>query len=240
MATYANIQSKIYFLTKTNATSFPSSDMTVLANNAMDRVASLIMQSDGRWEYDDTNQPSTDQGDGTGGFPVATTALVSGQQDYTFAVSHLNVKRLELKDEEGKWRKLIPIDQADVYDQSITDFMTGGGTPVYYDKMGTSIMLYPTPDYSQSASLKVFFTRGPITIQSSDMSSTTTKPGFNSLYHDLIALWVAYDYSMANGLPNANQLMVEIQRKEDALKEDFALRSKDEHIRIGAKKYRFN
>jgi hypothetical protein len=77
-------------------------------------------------------------------------------------------------------------------------------------------------------------------IQSSDISSTTVKPGFNSLYHDLIALWVSYDYAVANGLPNANQLMVEITRKEEALKEDFALRSQDEHIRISGKKYKFN
>lgn len=240
MATYANIQSKIYFLTKTNATSFPSADMIVLANNAMDRVASLIMQSDGRWQFDDTNQPSSDQGDGTGGLPIATTALVSAQQNYTFAVNFLNVERVELKDEDGNWRKLQPIDQADVYDQSITDFMTGGGTPAYYDKLGNSVLLYPTPDYSQSASLKVYYSRPPIVIQSSDISSTTTKPGFNSLYHDLIALWVSYDYAVANGLPNANQLMVEITRKEEALKEDFALRSQDEHIRISGKKYNFN
>lgn len=240
MSTYANLQSKIYFLTKTNSTSFTSTDMVVLANNAMDRVASLIEASDGRWNFDDTNQPTTDQGDGTGGLPVATTALVSGQQDYTFAVNFLNVERVELKDEEGNWRKLQPIDQADVYDQSLTDFMTGGGTPVYYDKLGASIVLYPTPDYAQAASLKVWYSRPPVLIQSSDISSTTTKPGFNALYHDLIALWVAYDYSMANGLPNANQLMVEIQRKEEALKEDFTLRSADEPLKISAKKYSFN
>lgn len=238
--TYGNIQAKIYFLTKTNSASFPTSDMVVLANNAMDRVASLIEQADGRWTFDDTNQPTTDQGDGTGGLPVATTAITSGQQDYTFGVNFLNVERVELKDEDGNWRKLQPIDQADIYDQSLTDFMSGGGTPLYYDKIGASILLYPSPDFSQSASLKVWYSRPPMVIQSSDISSTTTKPGFNSLYHDLIALWVSYDYGVANGLPNANQLMVEIQRKEEALKEDFALRSADEHIRIGAKKYNFN
>lgn len=229
---YGNLQSKVYFLTKTNVTSFPNADMAILANSAMERIGSLITQSDGRWEFDDSNQPITDQGDGTGGLPIATTTITSAQQDYTFAFNFLNIERVELKDEEGKWRKLIPIDQADVYDQSITDFMSGGGTPMYYDKMGVSILLYPSPDYTQSASLKVFYTRGPITVQSSDISSTTAKPGFNSLYHDLVALWISYDYTMANGLPNTNQLMIEIQRKEDALREDFSLRSKDEHIRL--------
>lgn len=240
MATYANIQSKIYFLTKTNSTSFPTSDMLVLANNAMDRVASLIEFADGRWNFDDSNQPATNVGDGTGGLPIATTSLVSGQQDYALSVSFLNIERVELKDESGRWRKLQPIDQADVYDQSITDFMSGGGTPMYYDKIGSSIMLYPTPDYSQANSLKVWVSRPPILILASDISSTAVKPGFNALYHDLIALWVSYDYAVANGLPNANQLMVEIQRKEEALKEDFALRNVDDRLKISAKKYNFN
>lgn len=235
MATYANIQNKVYFLTKTNVYSFPNSDMAILANNALERITSLINQSDGRWSFDDTNQPTTDQGDGTGGSPIATTALVSGQQDYTFAVSHLNIERIEIKDSTGAWRKLTPIDQTDVYDQSITDFMSGGGTPLYYDKIGASLFLYPNPNYSQSASLKVFFTRGPIGVNTTDISSTTTKPGFSVLYHDLVALWIAYDYAVANGLPNANQLMADIQIKEDALKEDFTLRSRDEHIRLGAR-----
>ncbi len=224
---YSNILSKVYFLTKTNATSFPIADITILANNAMDRIVSLIMQADGRWEFDDNNQPLTDQGDGTGGLPIATTSIVSGQQDYGFATSHIAVERMEIKSSAGDWSKLIPIDQADVYDQSVTNFMSGGGTPLYYDKIGTSLLLYPTPNYSLAAALKVFFTRPPIYFLTSD---TTKSPGFNALYHDIVALWVAYEYAIANALPNASQLEAQIMKKEDALKEDFAMRSKDEHL----------
>lgn len=203
--------------------------MVILANNALERVVSIINQSDGRWEFDDSNQ--TD-------LPIATATITTSQQDYTMDVTQLNVERVEVKDTQGKWQKLIPIDQADIYDQSITDFMSGGGVPVYYDKIGVSIFLYPTPNYTQASSLKVYFSRPPVSILASDISSTSTSPGFNKLYHDLIAYWVAYDYAMANGLPNANQLMVEIQRKEDALKEDYALRSKDEHLKLSARKIR--
>lgn len=228
MSTYGSLQGKVYFLTKTNVNSFINSDMAVLATHALNRVASLIMQADGRWEFDDSNQ--TD-------LPIATTALVSGQQDYALAITHINIERVELKDSTGNWRKLTPIDQADVYDQSVTSFMGTNGTPLYYDKMASSVFLYPTPNYSQSASLKVYFTRPPSALLSSDISSTTVSPGFNALYHDLVALWIAYDYALANGLPNANQLMVEIERKEDALKEDFALRSKDEHVGLRPRQY---
>lgn len=230
--TFSNICSKVYFLTKTNATSFPIADITILANNAMDRVTSLIFQADGRWQFDDTNQPATDQGDGTGGLPIATTSLVSGQQDYRFAVSHLGIERVEFKNTDGAWTLLKPIDQADVDGESLTDFYSTDGDPIYYDKIGNSIMLYPAPDFSQSASLKVYFSRPPIRFTVSD---TTIQPGFNALYHDLIPLWVSYEYGVANGLPNADRIKVEIQEKEDALKEDYSLRNRDEHINLSSK-----
>ena len=222
--TFSNIISKVYFLTKTNVTSFPTADLTILANNAMERVVSLIIRADNHWQWDDTTQPTTDQGDGTGGLPIATTALVANQQDYTFATSHLEISRVELKDTSGNWRLLTPIDQHDIK-TSLTDYMKTAGQPVRYDKIGASILLYPKPDYSQAASLKVWFTRPPIYFAVSD---TTKAPGFNTLYHDLVPLWISYDYAMANALPNANQLMVEIVRKEEELLSGYDKRSKDE------------
>jgi len=226
----SDITNKIYLLTKTNATSFPTASMLICINNAYERVASLIFSADGRWQFDDSNQ--TD-------LPIATTTITTGQQDYSLATTHLNIQRVEVKDTNGNWQKLLPIDKADVYDQSITDFMKGGGTPLYYDKFGTTIMLYPSPSYTQAASLKLYFDRGPVLFTSAEVSTGTKTPGFNNLYHDLIPLWASYDYALANGLKNANQLMVEIQRKEEALKEDFALRSADEHLKLSPRKLRY-
>lgn len=222
--TYNDIKSKIYLLTKTNATSFPVADLTILANNALDRVASIIMKSDGRWQWDDTNQ--TD-------LPIATTGLVTDQQDYSMDVDHLEVTRVEIKDQNGNWVLIDPIDQQDLYDQSLTDFLKSSGQPRFYDKIGNSFFLYPKPDYTQAASLKVWFKRGPSYFTTSD---TTKTPGFSTLYHDLIPLWVSYDYGLANGSSNVNLLMQEIQRKEEALREDYSLRAKDEHIKLSARR----
>lgn len=230
--TFTNILAKVRFLTKTNSTSFTSADIAILANNAMERLTSLIFQADGRWQFDDSNQPATDQGDGTGGLPIATTSLVSGQQDYRFAVTHLGVERVEVLDSAGNWTLLQPIDQRDVDNQAISDFYSTNGAPIYYDKIGNSILLYPAPNYSLAASLKIYFTRPPTYFTSSD---TTKTPGINALYHDLIALWPAYEYAIANGLPNADRIKVEIQEKEDALKEDYTLRSQDEHLNLSSK-----
>lgn len=218
--TLDQIRTKSYFLTSSNANSFPDTTLVVEANNALERCVYLINHSDGRWQFDDTN--NTD-------LPIATATLTTNQQDYSFATSHLEISRVEVQDQNGNWSKLVPIDQSDVYNQSLTDFMKTAGTPFYYDKIANSIFLYPKPNYTQSASLKIYFKRGPSYFLTSD---TTKTPGFNALYHDLIPLWIAYNFAVANGKANASQIMSEIQLREDSLKEDYALRSKDEGIRL--------
>lgn len=225
---YTDIVAKAYFLTSTNSTSFPIAQVTVEANNALERVASLIMQSDARWQWDDSN--NTD-------LPIATTGLVANQQDYTLAVSHLDILRVEVQDTNGSWRKLIPIDQADIYGTSLTDFMKTAGAPYYYDKLGASVFLYPKPNYTQASSLKIWFQRGPSYFAVTD---TSKSPGFNVLYHDLIPLWIAYNFALANGKENGSNLGAEIKSKEDALQEDYALRAKDDHNGIRARPQRWN
>lgn len=220
---YTDIKNKIYFLTSTNSTSFSDATLVLEANNAMERIVSLINSADGRWQFDDAN--NTD-------IPIATTDLVANQQDYSLTTSHLEITRAEIKDSNGNWNKLQPIDQSDVYNQSLTDFMKTAGLPIYYDKLGNSLFLYPKPNYSQTASLKLFFERGPNNFVSND---TTKIPGFNSLFHDLIPLWVAYNFALANGKANATSLMTEIQQRELALQEYYALRAHDEPIRLKAR-----
>ncbi len=230
--TFSQMCSKVYFLTNTNSTSFPIADLTAAINNANERVVSLIRSSDSRWQWDDPNQPATDQGDGTGGLPIATTTITNGQQDYALTTGFLSILRVEVKDSSGNWKLLTPLDQVDIYDQSVTDFLKGGGLPTYYDKLGNSVILYPSPNYTQSASLKVFFERAPIAFTTGD---TTKQPGFNSLYHNLLPLWVSYDYALSKGLTKANLIFQDIQLLEDQLKEDYSLRNKDDRPRMEAK-----
>ena len=225
-----DIVNKTYFLTKTNSSSFPSADMLILINNALERVHSLIDTADGRWQFDDNNQ--TD-------LPIATTALVADQQDYSLANSHLRITRVEVKDESGNWRLLKAMDEEDVSDTAMSEFEETSGVPVYYDKLGISVFLYPKPSYSQAASLKIYYDRGPALYTSGEVTTGTKQPGFNSLYHDLIPLWVSYEYAFANGLPTANKFLEEINRKEDMLVKDFSSRSKDDRVIITPKPINF-
>lgn len=219
--TIADIVSSVYMKTKTNSTSFTAANMLIYINNAYNRVVSLILQADGRWQWDDDNQ--TD-------LPIATTTVTSGQQDYSISVSHLKVLRVELKGNGGTYfTKLEPIDIADR--EYIVDNTTTG-VPEYYDIQGGSVFLYPIPNYTQAASLKIYFQRGPAEFTSGEVTTGTKKPGFNSLYHDLIPLWVAYNYAIDNGLPSAAGFLSEIQRKEAEIPIDYGKRNKDDKDRF--------
>lgn len=220
---FTTILSEARRFTKTNSTSYTTADITESANRAFDRVVSLIRQANGRWSWDDSN--NTD-------LPVYTTDLVTDQQDYELDPDHYGVFRVEVKDEAGNWTKLMPFDQADVFDQSVTDFLSGSGVPQYYDKLGNSILLYPKPSYAQADSLKLWCERGPSYFATTD---TTKTPGFNPMFHRILPLWAAYDYAAINGLAAADRFKNDIMELETALVEHYARRDKDEHIRLKAR-----
>lgn len=218
--TFTEILTEARRLVKADSTSYPTSEITASANRAYDRVVALIREAEGRWQWDDTN--NTD-------LPIATTALTDGQQDYALDPTHYEIERVEVQDEVGGWHKLMPIDHADVYDQSVTDFLATAGTPAHYDKIGNSILLYPTPSYTQSASLKVWYKRGPSYFTTSD---TTKTPGFNTLFHRLIPLHSAHDYAFINQLSVDSSLVSAIALMEDDLTNHYARRDRDDHIRL--------
>ncbi len=203
-------------------------------NDGLDRVTSLILQSDGRWAFDDTN--FTD-------YPIATANLVttagSEQQDYPFAVTHLKVLRVEVKDSTGAWHKLIPFSEKDLYDQSLTDFLSVAGMPKYYDKLANSVFLYPKPlagAVTASAGLKVYFQRPPSYFTTAD---TTKVPGFNSLYHKLVALIACRDYSLDKSLDSAKQLAERVAQMEQDMQDNYSMRDKDEKIQLRARPKRY-
>jgi hypothetical protein len=217
--TFTEILTETRRLTKTNSNTYPTSEITNSANRSLDREVALIRQSEGRWQWDDSN--NTD-------YPEATTAISDGVNNYTLDPTHYRIERVEVKDTNGIWTRLIPFDEKDV-PGSLTEFRDEEGTPRYYDKKGNSLLLTPTPDYSQGASLKVIYQRGPSYFTASD---TTKTPGFNTLFHQLVPLWCAYDYALINQMDIRADLEKEIYKMEAQLIDYYSLRDKDEHIRL--------
>ncbi len=195
---------------------------TSLANDALDSIASDILDTDTRWQWDDTNY--TD-------FPIGMLDLVDGQRDYTLDVSHLKILRVEAKDISGNYYPLIPIDNQDLRDRGIspTEFLETNGLPQYYDKIANSIMLYPQPATDQvtiANGLKVEFQRGAEYYETTD---TDKEAGFVSLYHKLIPLMASYDYAVSNEMTNkANFLLGKIEQERAKLRRFITKREKDE------------
>lgn len=218
--TFTEILTEARRLVKADSTSYPTAEITESANRACDRTVSLIRESEGRWQWDDTN--NTD-------LPIATADLTDGQQDYSLDPTHYEMERVEVKDETGAWTKVQPIDQADLYDQAMSDFLTTEGVPQYYDKIGRSILLYPTPSYTQADSLKVWYKRGPAYFTAGD---TTKTPGFNGLFHRLVPLSCAYDYAFINQLSVATDLQNAVALMEQDLTNHYARRDRDDRVRL--------
>lgn len=224
--TISDVVSRVYFLTGTNVNSFPAADMLISINTAYNRVASLIDKNDARWQWDDLN--NTD-------LPIATTSLVSGQQDYSLATSHLTIDRIEIKDSAGNWTELSQIDQQMLKGgrkTALLAYRNVTGLPLEYDVVGASVFLYPIPNYSLASSLKIYFTRGPAEFTSAEVTAGTKSPGFNSLFHDLIPLWVAYDYLVVKIPQLATSVMNAILLKEKSIEEFYGQRDRDTRARM--------
>lgn len=195
---------------------------TSLSNQSLNDVSIIAMGSDDRWQYDDTNY--TD-------YPIATTGTVANQHDYVLSASHLRITRVELKDSDNNWTVLRPIDLADI-PNARDEFMNESGRPMYYDKLSNSLFLYPAPDYTQDASIRVYFQREPNYFTSTD---TIKEPGFASIFHRLVSLKACLDFSIANNLTDKiTVLNIKIKEKEEEIKKFFGRKNRDERLTIRA------
>ena len=199
---------------------------TNLLNSSLDKVTNLILQCDGRWQYDATNY--TD-------LPIGRTDLVNGQQDYLLSTSHLKVVRVEVLDAEGKWVKLEPIDINEIEESGMVDYLDTPATPKYYDIQGESIFIYPKAQTgyvtlgTDTKGLKLYFQRGPSYFLTTD---TTKEPGFASTFHRLVERWACYDYALNRQLPIAKSLRDEISILEQELQDHYNARQPDDPIKF--------
>lgn len=208
------------FLVDTDNNTYPIEQKTRNFNNAGNYASALIIGCDGTWQWNDTNYTT---------LPIGTDSLTNGQQTYRFASEHLFVLAVEIKDTNGNWLKLKPIDLYSSDTNTITDFMKTPGVPQYYDKSSDVITLYPAPNYTQAASLKVHYQTKLTQFLTTD---TTKEPGFAPHLHRYLSICVAYDWAVAKQHPKMNWLANEKTRYEQEIVKFYSRRTKDEVRRI--------
>ena len=189
-------------------------------NNAYSRVASIIMEADGRMQWDDPNHTNA---------PVADFDLVNGQKKYevfealpTALQDWLQVEAVNILDENDNGIKLKSIDIKDMQGAE-SEFQDTDGTPKYFDFDGAEVKLYPSTNYDKTAGGTFFFKRAPSYFASTD---TTKVPGFATLYHELLPLWASYWWGVDKGLENARAIRGEIRELEEHLRLFYTKRDK--------------
>jgi len=198
-------------------------NFTRRVNRRYSEIDHIIFTAHGTWEYDDSNKTT---------LPIATTDLVDNQQDYELPDEALQIDRVEVKDINGEWHKLKPIDKMEVR-EALDEYFSTAGIPKYYDLVGRSLILYPKPDTSQTGTtgaLKAYFTRASTSFVYDD---TIKEPGFAKPFHYLLAVGAALDYAISYEEWNkANQLRAEWNRGVEALKKFYGLRHREKRARL--------
>lgn len=181
-----------YWEAGADSNSYPIADVTRQANIGLDEAVTIILGADGKWNFDDTN--ATD-------LPIGATDLITGQNDYSFDEEYLAIRAIEMITPQGNWTKLIPLDNTDLQEgESFSALETGTGVPTHYKKMGSSIILIPTPNYNYrlveegTAGIRAFFQRN---ISYFVVGDTTKTPGFAGHLHKFLSLHIAEAYCRA-------------------------------------------
>lgn len=207
---------------RVDSTQWPTAKIVASTNNWLDAVTGYAIGADRRFQWDDTNHTK---------LPEGTTALTSGQADYSFLTDEQGNTILTLTGvsrlDNGKYIPLTAVDRSEV---DTSTFGTVSGTPTQYDKIADNIIrLDLSPTATVSAGLKFYFQRTPSYFVAAD---TTKAPGVAPLLHRGFVIASAYDGALTLGLANLQALSVEREREEKKMIEYFRNRNNDEHGRM--------
>lgn len=152
-------------------------------------VWSWIFDAYGGWIWDDSNQID---------LPQATATLTSGQSTYALPTGAITVEGIEVKDTGGIWHAVTIVPAEQIQERmALDEFYKTDGIPRYARLVGDTIEFFPGPNYTQAASLKVYFSRDISTFASGD---TTKTPGFAAPFHRALSVGAALDYAIARNM----------------------------------------
>lgn len=192
-------------------------DRTRNINISLDEVVSELFKADPNWEWDDNTNAD---------FPIATMDLAASQDHYVIHDSTLVINRVRVKDSNGKWKTLEPMQRREFDDGELEST----GTPDGYYKKGNAVFPVPVPNYGASGGVEIEFQRGANHFSKTD---TNAEPGFNSQYHQFLSVGAALRYALGNGMrEKASFLSSEKERIRQDIRNHFLTRNQEEQPRI--------
>lgn len=228
--TMLGICQEIDSLCDSTPTSYPLSAKTRRVNQSLETLVAKIINADGTWQFDDSNFTTN---------PIGTGDLESGQSSYTFNDDFLDIESVKVMDANGTYILLTPFDESELGMSVEEYFGSQTGMPRYYDKLGKTIKLYPTPitgSVTLTAGLKVKFKRTGSLFTASD---TTKEPGIASPWHVTIAKMSALPYCKTYKKDRVAQLDKDIDSETKEMLIHYSSREKDKRKKISNKPIRF-
>jgi hypothetical protein len=173
--------------------SYTASSLLRRINEAYERVVGWILEADGMWQWDDTNFDD---------LPIGLQTLVEGQGKYSFNDKFLEMEEVQIKDVDGNWQIIRPIDQKEFSDfEPLSEAFEDDGMPEYYDKIADdTLVLYPAPTATSvtlTNGLKIKFRRTADVFTSAEVTTGTKIPGFISSAHYVLSYLASIPYCMS-------------------------------------------
>lgn len=216
-STSQGVLQEVHFLCKSDSTSYPTNDIVRNANRWLYRAVSWVMEASPDWEFDDQNHTT---------HPTATADLVASQSDYSLPTNLLRLNAVFVKDSAGNYQKLRSVTESDFADDLSVVFPTAG-MPEYYDVVGGSIFLYPSPaaaNVTTTAGLKLSVLREVDAFTNAD---TTQESPLTEPFDRIISYGASYDYLIVNGpMDRAQAVRAEIEAMKQDLTRHFRGKNK--------------
>jgi hypothetical protein len=219
--TFTQLLANVRSYMQVDSNQWSTDRITVSLNKALDKVIGYGIGADKRFRVDSANHTK---------MPIGTSNLVADQKQYSFLTDEqgnriLTLTRIEVKDEQGNWVKVQPIDMTQI-DIALDEFEKTSGTPQYYDKVTDNVIrLYPASSYDSTDGIKYYFQRNPSYFETTD---TTKETGLVPELDEYIVSCAALEGAVSLGLANLPGIKVIHDSAKEDMVQYFTRRSEDE------------
>lgn len=220
----SEIKTRVYFLTGSDANSYPAADFLINLNIWNDRITGWSIRKSGTWRYDDRNQDKENR-------PVAS--LVSGQRAYALPIDIKNLRRVQVSYDGINVYRATLLNENEVEGELDDDNHYNPQSPRYVIR-GDFIEIYPKPSQDVTDGLMLDIDRDAYKFTSDDLTAGTKTPGYSREFHDLLATGVALEWAKSKRKEVAPDLLNDVQNYISDLGLELADRNKEEDIALQA------
>lgn len=203
------------FLVNTSTSEYGDDDLDRAINKHYDQFVTFIWRNQAEWQFDDSNNDT---------LAVARTSLIADQRDYLLPTDAREVRRIEVRDANGNFRKVDLVHEADVH-QSLDEYYKESGLPLQFALRGRSVILYPPP--SEEATTLVQGLQIYVSRSVTHLSADGDEPGFDKEFHRVLSLKAAADWCISSENFNKKEYLErEAEKIMESAREFYANRDK--------------